>query len=166
MAATARQEADTLKKELVWLKKLKEEEKENAEAQIQEKEKEDKLRNSVQALLGNLLQQLQISFLFNFIDFLFSSPLFIGVSDIPANTVGKPLADSAADAISFAVDNGELVRVLLQKNKAVLSRFHAMIFPKEDQDKTLEQLADVFSVDTEGTIEVFKRTSRSDNPQV
>jgi hypothetical protein len=36
-----------------------------------------------------------------------------------------------------------------------------MIFPKADQQNTLEQLADTFSVNTEGTIEVFKRTSRT-----
>jgi hypothetical protein len=36
-----------------------------------------------------------------------------------------------------------------------------MIFPKADQDKTLEQLTNVFVVDTKETIEVFKRTSRT-----
>jgi hypothetical protein len=36
-----------------------------------------------------------------------------------------------------------------------------MIFPKADQSKTLEQLTDVFAVDTKGTIEVLKRTSRT-----
>ena len=36
-----------------------------------------------------------------------------------------------------------------------------MIFPKADQDKALGQLVDAFSVDTEGIIEVFKRTSRT-----
>jgi hypothetical protein len=36
-----------------------------------------------------------------------------------------------------------------------------MILPKEDQQKTLEQLVDSFSINTEGTIEVFKRTSRT-----
>ncbi|KAK1663061.1 hypothetical protein QYE76_051220 [Lolium multiflorum] len=87
MVATARQEADTLKKEIGQLKKkLKDEEKEKAEAQTEVKEKEDNLRNSVKALLA---------------------------VDIPANTIGKPPADSAADAIYFAVDSGELVRVLL-----------------------------------------------------
>ena len=56
IAATARQEADSLKKELGQLKKkLKEEEKEKAEAQVQAKEKEDKLRNSIMALLGNFI---------------------------------------------------------------------------------------------------------------
>ena len=56
MTATARQEADTLKKELGQLKKkLKEVEKEKAEAQIQVKEKEDNLRNSVKALLANFI---------------------------------------------------------------------------------------------------------------
>jgi chromosome segregation ATPase len=64
MAATARQEAGSLKKELNQLKTmLKEEDKEKAEAQIQvkekedniqAKEKEDNLRNSIKALLGNL----------------------------------------------------------------------------------------------------------------
>ncbi|KAK1626074.1 hypothetical protein QYE76_000389 [Lolium multiflorum] len=136
MAAIARKEADTLKKELNQLKKkLKEEEKEMAEAQIQAKEKEDKLRNSIEALLG--------------------------AANIPANTISKPPVDSAVDAISLAVKSGKLVRVLFQKNKAVLSRFHDMIFPKADQNKTLGQLVDAFSVDTEGIIEVFKRTSRT-----
>ncbi|KAK1613865.1 hypothetical protein QYE76_019382 [Lolium multiflorum] len=117
-AATARQEADSLKKELGQLKKkLKEEEreKEKAEAQVQAKDKEDKLRNSIMALLG--------------------------ATDIPANTVGKPPADSAADAISLEVDSSKLVRALLQKNKAILSRFHAMIFPKADQNKTVTPVA-------------------------
>jgi hypothetical protein len=56
--------------------------------------------------------------------------LLVGNADIPANSVGKLPADSAADAISLAIESGELLRVLLQKNKAVLSRFHAMIFLK------------------------------------
>jgi hypothetical protein len=37
-------------------------------------------------------------------------------------------------------------------------RLHAMIFPKANQEKPLEQLTDAFLVDTELTIEVFKRT--------
>ena len=36
-----------------------------------------------------------------------------------------------------------------------------MIFPKANQNKTLGQLVDTFSVDTEGIIELFKRTSRT-----
>jgi hypothetical protein len=85
--------------------------------------------------------------------------LFVGSADIPAYSVGKLPADSAADAIFLAIESGELVRVLLRKNKAVLSRFHAMIFLKAYQNKTLGQLSDAFSIDTEGIIEVFKRTS-------
>ena len=38
---------------------------------------------------------------------------------------------------------------------------HSMIFPKVDQNKTLEQLTDAFAVDTKEVIEVFKRTSRT-----
>ncbi|KAK1604043.1 hypothetical protein QYE76_027716 [Lolium multiflorum] len=82
MAATARQEA--LKEEISQLKKkLNEEEKEKMEAEIRAKEKEDNLRNSVKALLG--------------------------AADILANIVGNPLADSAIDAISLALDSGELL---------------------------------------------------------
>jgi hypothetical protein len=36
-----------------------------------------------------------------------------------------------------------------------------MILPIVDQKKTLGQLADTFSIDTEGTIEVFKCTSHT-----
>ncbi|KAK1618285.1 hypothetical protein QYE76_023802 [Lolium multiflorum] len=72
--------------------------------------------------------------------------------------LGKPPVDPAADVISFAVGSSELVRVLLQKNKAVLSRIFAMIFPKADQDKTMGQLVDAFSVNTEGTIEMSSST--------
>ncbi|KAK1670537.1 hypothetical protein QYE76_058696 [Lolium multiflorum] len=55
IAATARQDAESLRKELGQLKKkLKEEEKEMAEAQAQKKEKEDLLHKSTMALLGKL----------------------------------------------------------------------------------------------------------------
>jgi hypothetical protein len=61
----------------------------------------------------------------------------------------------------MAIESGDLVHALLQKNKAVMSRLNAMIFPKADQEKSLEQLTDAFAVDTEATIEVFKCTSRT-----
>jgi hypothetical protein len=55
IGATARLEADALRKELGQLKKkLKEEEKEKAEAQTQQKEKEDLLHKSTVALLGSI----------------------------------------------------------------------------------------------------------------
>jgi hypothetical protein len=57
------------------------------------------------------------------------------------------------------VGSNEQVQVLLQKSKAALTRLFALIFPKLDQDKTLGQLVDAFFVDTDGTIEVFKRNS-------
>ncbi|KAM0831672.1 hypothetical protein ACQ4PT_065381 [Festuca glaucescens] len=131
IVATDRQDADSLRKELGQLKKkLKEEEKAKTEAQAQAqvKEKKDLLRKSTTTLLG--------------------------AANIPADSVGKLPADTAADAISLAIESGELVRALLQKNKAVLSRFHAMIFLKADQNKTLGQLVDTFFIDTEGIIEV------------
>jgi hypothetical protein len=36
-----------------------------------------------------------------------------------------------------------------------------MIFPKANKEKLLGQVMDTFAVDTEGTIEVFKHTSRT-----
>jgi hypothetical protein len=79
--------------------------------------------------------------------------------DISSGSTGKLLTDS--DPISLATETSDRVRMLLQKSEAVLSRLHAMILPKADQQKTLEQLADTFSVNTEGTIAVFKHTSRT-----
>jgi hypothetical protein len=61
----------------------------------------------------------------------------------------------------MTIESRKLIQALLQKNKEVMSRMHAMIFPKANQEKTLEQLTDAFVVDTKDTIEVFKRTSRT-----
>lgn len=93
--------------------------------------------------------------------FNFRSLFSAEATDIPASSIGKPPTDSSADALSLAIESGDLVRVLLKKNKAVMSRLLPMIFPKANQEKTLGQLTDTFFVDTEGTIEVFKRTSRT-----
>jgi hypothetical protein len=147
---------DTLKKELDQLrKKLKKEEKEKADAQVQKRETEDLLHKSTMALLGSFIV-VSYRYLVSSTSY-FCFFFFAEAADISANSVGKP----PADAISMAIESGDLIRPLLQKNKAVLSRFHAMIFPKADQKKTLEQLASTFFVDTEGIIKVFKRTSRT-----
>jgi hypothetical protein len=149
-----------VRKELGQLKE-EEKEKEKVEAQSQKKEKEDLLHKSTAALLGNFTAMSSNSFSFNFIGFLLLLLLLAEAADIPADSIGKLPADSFADAISMAIESGDLVRALLQKNKAVLSRFHAMIFPKADRKKTLGQLVNAFFVDTEGIIEVFKRTPRT-----
>ncbi|KAK1615683.1 hypothetical protein QYE76_021200 [Lolium multiflorum] len=75
-------------------------------------------------------------------------------ADILVGPRGKLLVNSSADALSMAIESGNLIRALLQKNKGVMSRLHAMIFSKDNQEKSLEQLTDAFTVDTEGTIEV------------
>jgi hypothetical protein len=97
--------------------------------------------------------------MFSFIGFQPLYLFFVEATDISSGSAGKLPADS--DPISLVIESSYLIRMLLQKNKAVLSRRHTMILPKADQQKTLEQLADTFSVNTEGTIEVFKRTSRT-----
>ncbi|KAK1608553.1 hypothetical protein QYE76_032226 [Lolium multiflorum] len=72
IVATARQDADSLRKELGQLKKKpKEEEKEKAEAQAQKKERKDLLHKSTMAVLE--------------------------AADIPINSVGKLPVDSSAD---------------------------------------------------------------------
>ncbi|KAK1615836.1 hypothetical protein QYE76_021353 [Lolium multiflorum] len=136
MAAAAHQNADSLKKELDQLKKkLKEEEKEKAEAEAQRKENEGLLRQSILALLE--------------------------AADIPAQSKGKLPDNSYADVLTMAIESDNLIRALLQKNKRFMLRLHAMIFPKANQEKSLEQLTNTFAVDTEGIIEVFKRTSHT-----
>ncbi|KAK1664306.1 hypothetical protein QYE76_052465 [Lolium multiflorum] len=128
MAAAACQNADSLKKELDRLKKkLKEEEKERVEAEAQRKEKEGLLLQSILALLE--------------------------AANIPAGPRGKLPDNSSADALSMAIESDDLIRALLQKNKGAMSRLHAMIFPKANHEKSLEQLTDAFVVDTEVTIE-------------
>jgi hypothetical protein len=82
-------------------------------------------------------------------------------ADIPAGSKGKLPDNSSADALTMAIKSNDLIRALLQKNKRVMLRLHAMIFPKDNQEKSLEQLTDTFTFDTEGTIEVFKRPSRT-----
>jgi hypothetical protein len=72
--------------------------------------------------------------------------------------------NSPTDALTMTIESGDLIRALLQKNKVVISRLHAMIFPKTNQEKSLEKLTDAFAVDTESTIKAFKRTSRTYSP--
>jgi hypothetical protein len=61
----------------------------------------------------------------------------------------------------MTIESNKVVEALLRKNKEVLSRMHAMIFPKARQGRTLEQPTDAFAVDTKDNIEVLKRTSRT-----
>ncbi|KAK1677023.1 hypothetical protein QYE76_037871 [Lolium multiflorum] len=136
IAAEARRNADSLKDELERLKrKLKDEETSHLAAEAQMNEKDDLLRQSVLALLK--------------------------AADIPAETLDKLPNNSPANALSLTLESHKLVQALLQKNKGVMARMHSMVFPKVDQNKTLEQLTDAFAVDTKEVIEVFKRTSRT-----
>jgi hypothetical protein len=64
--------------------------------------------------------------------FNFRSLFSTEAANIPASSVGKLPADSSADALSLAIESGDLVRALLQKKKLVMSVLHAMIFPKVD----------------------------------
>jgi hypothetical protein len=84
----------------------------------------------------------------------------VGAADMPVDRTSKLRVNSMSDAISLVVDSSELVHALLQKTRAALKRFFALVFLKLDQDKTLEQLVDVFFINTDGTIEVLKRNSR------
>ncbi|KAK1698021.1 hypothetical protein QYE76_014718 [Lolium multiflorum] len=121
-------ETNSLKKEFDQLeKKLKEEEKEKAEGEAQRKEREDFHQKYTLAPLE--------------------------AADIPVGSLGKLPDGSSVDALSMAIKSDDLIRALLRKNKGVMSRLHAMIFLKANQENSLGQLTDTFSVDTEGTIE-------------
>nr|XP_051211213.1 uncharacterized protein LOC127328671 [Lolium perenne] len=136
MAAEACQNADSLKEELERLRsKLKDEEALKITAEAQRSERDNLLRQSILALLK--------------------------ASDIPAEALDKLPDNSHVDASSMTLESSKLIQALLQKNKEVMSRMHSMIFPKADQNKTLEQLTDAFAVDTKEIIEVFKHTSRT-----
>ncbi|KAK1692444.1 hypothetical protein QYE76_009141 [Lolium multiflorum] len=75
-------------------------------------------------------------------------------ANIPSGPLDKLPDDSRADALSMTIDSSKLIQALLQKNKEVMSRMHAMIFPKASQEKTLEQPTHAFAVDTKDIIEV------------
>jgi hypothetical protein len=114
IAATARQEADSLRKELGQpKKKLKEEEKEKVEAQAQKKEREDLLNKSTTALLGNFTVLPLNSFLLSFVGSLLLLLPFAEAADIPLDSVGKLPANSSANAISMAIESSGLARALL-----------------------------------------------------
>ncbi|KAK1691856.1 hypothetical protein QYE76_008553 [Lolium multiflorum] len=133
IAAEAHQNADSLKEELKRLKsKLK---------------GEEALRAASEAEKDNLLRQ--------------STLALVKSADIPSDSLDKLPDNSPANALSMIVESSKVVEALLQKNKEVLSRMYAMIFPKASQEKTLEQLMDAFAVDTKDNIEVLKRTSRT-----
>ncbi|KAK1626182.1 hypothetical protein QYE76_000497 [Lolium multiflorum] len=68
--------------------------------------------------------------------------------------------DSTADALSLAAESNVHVLGLLQKTKGALSRLYSMIFPKMKQDKTLDEMVDVFLVDPFEPVEVLKRRNR------
>jgi hypothetical protein len=79
---------------------------------------------------------------------------------MPIDRANRHRADSMSDAISFAVDSSDQIQELLKKTKGALAKLFALIFPKLDQKKTLEELVNAFFVNTDGTVEVLKHTSR------
>nr|XP_051211046.1 uncharacterized protein LOC127328493 [Lolium perenne] len=138
IAAEARQEVDSLKDELEGLKKrLKDEEASRLAAKARMIEKDDLLRQYSLALLK--------------------------AADIPAEALDKLPNNSPANTLSMTLESHQLVQDLLQKGKGAMARMHSMIFPKIDQNKTLGQLIDAFSINTREVIEVFPVPSFTDD---
>ncbi|KAM0859735.1 hypothetical protein ACQ4PT_046996 [Festuca glaucescens] len=132
LATEAQREASNLKKELDLLKaKMKEEEQLKIEAQALADKKEGDLRKAVES-----------------------------AANMPVDRTSRLQVDSMSDAISFAVDSSDQIQRLLKKTKGALSKLFSLMFPKLDQEKTLEEQVNVFFVDTNSTIEVLKRRSR------
>ncbi|KAK1653247.1 hypothetical protein QYE76_071052 [Lolium multiflorum] len=63
----------------------------------------------------------------------------------------------------MTLESHQLVQDLLQKGKGATARMNSMIFPKIDQNKTLGQLIDAFSINTREVIEVFPVPSFTDD---
>jgi hypothetical protein len=114
-------------------------------------------------LCSVILIDLSLKFtLLSFVATLYVSVYFLQNLPIFLLILWDKLSDiSPADALSMTIESSKVVESLLWKNKEVLSRMHAMIFPKASQEKTLEQLMDAFAVDTKDNIEVLKRTSHT-----
>jgi hypothetical protein len=79
---------------------------------------------------------------------------------MPFDRTNRLRVDYMLDAISFVVDSSYQIQELLKKAKGALSKLFLLIFLKLDQEKTLGELVNDFFIDTDGTIEVLKRTSR------
>jgi hypothetical protein len=58
------------------------------------------------------------------------------------------------------VESSEQIQELLKKAKGALSKLFLLMFPKQDQNKTLGELANTFFVDSSSDIEVLKHRSR------
>ena len=108
LATDAWQEAEDLKKELGQVKaKLEEEERLKEEAQSQAEKREDKLRKSIETLLGKSLRHLHPSFLLDCYDLLLVFSSCSGAADTPVDRTNKLRVDSMTAAISFVVDSSE-----------------------------------------------------------
>nr|XP_051221934.1 uncharacterized protein LOC127340201 [Lolium perenne] len=130
IAAKARQEVDSLKRELEGLKKrLKDEEASRLSAEAWAIERDDLLRQSSLALLE--------------------------AADIGVEALDKLPNNSPANALSMTLASHQLTQDLLQKGKGAMAWMHSMIFPKINQEKTLGQLIDAFAINTKEVIEVF-----------
>jgi hypothetical protein len=64
---------------------------------------------------------------------------FAEATDILAHASDKLPDNSPVDALSLTLESIKLIQALLHKNKGVMSKMHSMIFPKADQNKTLDQ---------------------------
>jgi hypothetical protein len=86
--------------------------------------------------------------------------MLLGAADMPVDRSNRLRVDSISDAISFAIDSSDQIQELRKKAKGALSKLFLLMFPKLDQDRTLEELVDAFFIDTDNSIEVLKRRSR------
>jgi hypothetical protein len=86
--------------------------------------------------------------------------MLLGAADMPVDRTNRLQVESMSDAISFAIDSSDQIQELLKKAKGALSKLFLLMFPKLDQDRTLEELVDAFFIDTDNSIEVLKRRSR------
>lgn len=81
-------------------------------------------------------------------------------ADIPVNRADELQVKAMDEPAAFAAESTARVQTVLTKAKNALSTMFSLVYPKLPQNKTLDELADVFVVQGASKIEVLKRTSR------
>ncbi|KAK1601744.1 hypothetical protein QYE76_004999 [Lolium multiflorum] len=134
LAAEVQGENACLKEELRKLKKkMNDDQEAQQKAFMEDDENEGALRESIENLLNTV--------------------------DMPIDRRSKLQVNSMSDALSFATESSNQLQDLLKKTKGALSKLFPMMFPKLDQNNTLEEMAETFFIDSSEAIEVLKQRS-------
>ena len=88
-----------------------------------------------------------------------SSLITSAAADIPVNRADAQQVKAMDDPVSFAAESASRVQTLVTKAKGALSTMFGLVFPKQPQNKSLEEMAQTFIANGGSRIEVLKCTS-------